>query len=79
MKTQNPYAERPNRGGESGEAGAAFGVVAQEMQGLSTKTASVADGMESSTSSIKDLVSIIGDNARGTRLADVALTQYRFG
>lgn len=58
----------------AGEAGAAFGVVAQEMQGLSTKTASVADGMESSTSSIKDLVSIIGDNARGTRLADVALT-----
>lgn len=58
----------------AGEAGAAFGVVAQEMQGLSAKTASVADGMESSTSSIKDLVSIIGDNARGTRLSDIALT-----
>lgn len=58
----------------AGEAGAAFGVVAQEMQGLSAKTASVADGMESSTASIKDLVSIIGDNALGTRLADVALT-----
>jgi hypothetical protein len=58
----------------AGDAGAAFGVVATEMQGLSTKTASVADGMESSTSSIKDLVSIIGDNARGTRLSDVALT-----
>lgn len=58
----------------AGDAGAAFGVVAQEMQGLSAKTASVADGMESSTSSIKDLVNIIGDNARGSRLADVALT-----
>jgi hypothetical protein len=58
----------------AGEAGAAFGVVAQEMQGLSAKTASVANGMENSTASIKDLVSIIGDNARGTRLADVALT-----
>lgn len=58
----------------AGHAGAAFGVVAQEMQGLSAKTASVADGMESSTSSIKDLVNIIGDNARGTRLSDIALT-----
>ena len=58
----------------AGDAGAAFGVVAHEMQGLSAKTASVADDMESSTASIKDLVNIIGDNARGTRLSDIALT-----
>jgi hypothetical protein len=58
----------------AGDAGAAFGVVAEEMQSLSSKTASVADGMESSTAPIKDLVNIIGDNARGTRLSDIALT-----
>ncbi|XZE22199.1 methyl-accepting chemotaxis protein [Pirellulaceae bacterium SH449] len=57
-----------------GDAGSAFGVVTQEMQGLSTKTASVADKMETSTSPIKDLISVIGDNTRGERLADIALS-----
>jgi len=58
----------------AGSSGAAFGVVAQEMQGLSNKTASVADEMASKTSeSISDLVDIISGNVRGTRLADIAL------
>jgi hypothetical protein len=59
----------------AGSSGAAFGVVAQEMQALSGKTATVADEMANkTTSSIGDLVKIIGGNVRGTRLADQALT-----
>ena len=58
----------------AGSSGAAFGVVAQEMQALSTNTASVADDMANKTrESISNLVSIIGGNVRGTRLADIAL------
>ena len=58
----------------AGASGAAFGVVAQEMQALSTKTADVADGMANKTQeSISDLISIIGGNVRGTRLADISL------
>jgi len=58
----------------AGSSGAAFGVVAQEMQGLSNKTASVADDMANKTQeSISRLVNIIGGNVRGTRLADIAL------
>jgi hypothetical protein len=58
----------------AGASGAAFGVVAQEMQALSNKTASVADDMANKTQrSIQDLVGIIGGNVRGTRLADIAL------
>lgn len=58
----------------AGASGAAFGVVAQEMQALSTKTADVADGMANKTQeSISDLINIIGGNVRGTRLADIAL------
>lgn len=58
----------------AGGNGAAFGVVAQEMQGLSTKTALVADEMANKTrESISTLVDLIGGNVRGTRLADLAL------
>jgi hypothetical protein len=58
----------------AGSSGAAFGVVAQEMQALSNKTAHVADDMANKTHhSIQDLVGIIGGNVRGTRLADIAL------
>ncbi len=57
----------------AGSSGAAFGVVAQEMQALSTNTASVADDMANKTQeSISNLVNIIGGNVRGTRLADIA-------
>lgn len=59
----------------SGRSGAAFGVVAQEMQNLSAKTAIVADGMATKTNeSIQELISVISGNVRGTRLADLALT-----
>lgn len=58
----------------AGASGAAFGVVAQEMQGLSNKTACVADQMANRTQeSISNLVSILGGNVRGTRLTDIAL------
>jgi hypothetical protein len=58
----------------AGTSGAAFGVVAQEMQALSGKTAAVADDMAQKTSaSIEDLIKIIGGNVRGTRLADLAM------
>ena len=58
----------------AGSSGAAFGVVAQEMQALSTNTANVADDMANKTKeSISNLVAIIGGNVRGTRLADIAL------
>jgi hypothetical protein len=59
----------------SGDSGAAFGVVAQEMQALSGQTATVADSLSSKThASIAELVSIISGNVRGTRMADLALT-----
>jgi hypothetical protein len=59
----------------AGSSGAAFGVVAQEMQELSSKTASVADEMANKTrDSISELIQIIGGNVKGTRLADIALT-----
>ncbi len=58
----------------AGSSGAAFGVVAQEMQALSTKTASVADDMANKTQeSISNLITVIGGNVRGSRLADIAL------
>jgi hypothetical protein len=59
----------------AGSAGAAFGVVAQEMQSLSEKTAEVADEMANQTTcTISELLDFIGGNVRGTRLADLALT-----
>ena len=59
----------------AGLSGAAFGVVAQEMQTLSEKTAQVADEMANQTTcTISELLDFIGGNVRGTRLADLALT-----
>jgi hypothetical protein len=59
----------------AGAAGAAFGVVAQEMQSLSEKTAGVADDMANQTTgTISQLLDFIGGKVRGTRLADLALT-----
>ena len=58
----------------AGERGAAFGVVAQEMQTLSNKTASVADSLATSTvGSVNELITVIGGNVRGSRLVDIAL------
>lgn len=58
----------------AGASGAAFGVVAQEVQSLSNNTAIVADDMANKTrSSINELVDIIGGSVRGERLADIAL------
>lgn len=58
----------------AGDRGAAFGVVAQEMQTLSNKTASVADCLASSTlNSVHELIHVIGGNVRGSRLVDIAL------
>ena len=58
----------------AGSSGAAFGVVAQEMQSLSNNTAIVADDMANKTRiSITELVEIIGGSVRGERLADIAL------
>ncbi|XZE22550.1 methyl-accepting chemotaxis protein [Pirellulaceae bacterium SH449] len=59
----------------AGSSGAAFGVVAHEMQSLSEKTAGVADEMANqTTSTISNLLDFIGGNVRGTRLADLALS-----
>lgn len=59
----------------AGVAGAAFGVVAQEMQDLSGKTAQAAESLASQTKRvIDDLVHVLGIKVRGTRLADIALT-----
>ena len=59
----------------AGEAGAAFSVVAGEVQSLSEKTSSVANELATQTKqSISELSRIIGTSVRGTRLSDVALT-----
>jgi hypothetical protein len=59
----------------AGQNGAAFGVVASEMQQLSSTTAAVADLLASATNAkIANLLSLIGNNIRGTRLSDLALT-----
>jgi hypothetical protein len=58
----------------AGASGAAFSVVAQEMQALSAKTAEVADRLaHSAKSSIGNLLELIGSNVRGGRLSDLAL------
>lgn len=61
-----------------GEVGAAFGVVAQAMNELSTKTAKVAQEMGSrSEQSIRELDRVnreLSTSFRGSRLADLALT-----
>ncbi len=59
----------------AGQHGAAFGVVASEMQSLSNATAQVAEVLASTTNvKIADLLALIGSNIRGTRLSDLALT-----
>jgi hypothetical protein len=59
----------------AGEAGAAFSVVAGEVQTLSEKTSGVADELANKTrDSIDELTQIIGTSVRGTRLSDIALT-----
>ena len=59
----------------AGLAGAAFGVVAQEMQDLSSKTAQAADSLANQTKHvIEELVHVLGTKVRGTRLSDIALT-----
>jgi hypothetical protein len=59
----------------AGVAGAAFGVVAQEMQGLSGKTAQAAESLANQTKRVIDeLVHVLGTKVRGTRLSDIALT-----
>lgn len=58
----------------AGNAGAAFGVVAQEMQSLSAKTAEAANQLATNTrQTIDDLLELIGAKIRGTRLTDIAL------
>jgi hypothetical protein len=59
----------------AGEAGAAFSVVAGEVQTLSEKTSGVANELATKTKqSIAELSDIIGTSVRGTRLSDIALT-----
>lgn len=58
----------------AGSAGAAFGVVAQEMQSLSSKTAEAANALATNTQrTINELLDLIGAKIRGTRLSDIAL------
>lgn len=59
----------------AGEYGAAFGVVAAEIQKLSANTADAANQMASQTrTTIDDLLGLIRSSIRGTRLSDLALT-----
>lgn len=59
----------------AGSAGAAFSVVAEEMQMLGAKTSSIANDLANKTSgSIDNLLDLIGSSIRGTRLSDLALT-----
>ncbi len=59
----------------AGQHGAAFGVVASEMQDLSSRTTEVADLLATTTNAkINELLALIGNNVRGTRLSDLALT-----
>lgn len=59
----------------AGSAGAAFSVVAGEVQSLSEKTSGVANELATKTrQSIAELSDIIGTSVRGTRLSDIALT-----
>ena len=59
----------------AGEYGAAFGVVAAEIQKLSASTADAANQMANETrTTIDDLLGLIRSSIRGTRLSDLALT-----
>jgi hypothetical protein len=58
----------------AGSLGAAFGVVAQEMQTLSAKTSTIASDMSHRTrEKSSNLMSLIDVTIRGTRLSDLAL------
>lgn len=58
----------------AGSAGAAFSVVAEEMQALGAKTSQIASQLASQTQGkIAGLLDVIGSNVRGTRLSDLAL------
>ncbi len=58
----------------AGDYGAAFGVVAAEMQKLAASTGDAANQMASHTNrTIHRLFSLIGTSVRGTRLSDMAL------
>lgn len=58
----------------AGTFGAAFGVVAAEMQSLSDKTCEIAEEMANRTRArTSELVSLIDSTIRGTRLSDLAL------
>ncbi|MEM9826123.1 MAG: methyl-accepting chemotaxis protein [Planctomycetota bacterium] len=59
----------------AGTYGAAFSVVAEEMQNLSDKTSHIANEMASRTrDKTAELMSMIDSTIRGTRLSDLALT-----
>ena len=62
----------------AGEAGKAFAVVSGEMKSLADKTTAVTDKMRNDTSKTIHALKIISEdiatNIRGTRLADLALT-----
>lgn len=59
----------------AGETGASFSVVAQEMQNLSKRTATIASEMaEETQSSIQNLLNVIDSSIRGSRLSDMALS-----
>lgn len=59
----------------AGQAGAAFSIVAQEMQQLSSRTGEIASEMSRNTrESIDNLLGVIDSSIRGSRLSDMALT-----
>lgn len=59
----------------AGVYGAAFRVVANELQGLSSRTTEVSNSLETVTNAkIKALTTLIGGNILGTRLSDLART-----
>ena len=61
-----------------GATGAAFGVVASAMKGLSDKTSIVADSMAQETTeankALRQIIQTLATNVRGLRLSDLALT-----
>ena len=61
-----------------GATGAAFGVVASAMKGLSDKTSVVADTMAQETTeankALRQIIQTLATNVRGLRLSDLALT-----
>lgn len=59
----------------AGQAGAAFSVVAEEMQVLGNKTSDIANDLELNTKgTIDELLELISTSVRGDRLTDLSLT-----